>query len=314
MRVQCPSCGAGGNLPDDKIPPQGTRITCPKCKTAFDVKKPPAQPDPSEADTHYRNGVKLLKQRQVDAAVEQFNLALQQNAQHADAYRYLGLAYGQKNLWAEAVQVLQKAVSFRSDDVQSLKNLGVAYLKQEYASEAVQVLQQAIQHAPNDSKARAYYEMAAKKLAEEQEEEEQEQEQDLEDFSEDDLEGFQDFAPPDDGPSAEQVPADGQTSSPKDVSQPNPVHLLLDKGVECLDNAKYNGAIEAFNEAIRLAPSSANGHFGLGMVYEKRGDWGKAIDAYGRALDLNPDDSAARENLKFAKKQKKKFQWKFWKK
>ncbi len=305
MQVQCPSCGAGGNLPDNKIPHQGTKITCPKCKTAFVVKKPQAQSGASETDNHYQDGVKLLKQRQVDAAIEQFYLALRQNAEHADAYRYLGLAYGQKNLWAEAIQVLQEAVSFRADDVQSLKNLGVAYLKQERASEAVQVLQQAIQHAPNDSKAQAYYEMAAKKLAGEQKQE---------NVSEDDFEGFQDFAPSDDGPSAEHASADEQPASPKDVSQPDPVNLLLDKGVECLDNAKYNGAIEAFNEVIRLAPSSANGYFGLGMVYEKRGDWSQAIDAYERALDLNPDDSAARESLKFAKKQKKKFQWKFWKK
>ncbi len=283
MHVQCPNCGVGGNLPDNKIPPQGTKITCPKCKTAFVIKKPPSQSGGTETDSHYQTGVMLLKQRQVDAAIEQFNLALQHNAQHADTYRYLGLAYGQKNLWAEAIHVLQKAVTFKSDDVQSLKNLGVAYLEQDRFPEAVQVLQQALTYAPDDNKAQSYYELAAKKLAEEQ---------DQDHFSADAFDGLQDFPPSDEVPTEPQSPAEGQHSAPPKGPQPDPVHLLLDKGVECLDNAQYNGAVEAFNEAIRLAPSSANGYFGLGMVYEKRGDWGKALEAYERALDLNPDDGA----------------------
>lgn len=304
MRVQCPNCGVGGNLPENKIPPQGTKITCPKCQTVFVVKKPQAQSGRAEADSYYQNGVKLLKQRQVDAAIEQLNLALQRNAEHAEAYRYLGLAYGQKNLWVEAIQVLQKAVTLKSDDVQSLRNLGVAYLKQDRFSEAAQILQQALTYAPNDAKARSYYELAAKKFAETREQKHD---------SEDDHDGLQAFASSEEAIPEVQIPAGGQRPTKKG-SQPDPVRLLLDKGVECLDNAQFNGAVEAFNEAIRLAPGSANGYFGLGMVYEKRGEWGKAIEAYERALDLNPDDGATRESLRFAKKHKHKFRWQFWKK
>jgi predicted Zn finger-like uncharacterized protein len=308
MRVQCPNCGVGGNLPDDKIPPQGTKITCPKCSTAFVVTKQAAQSEAQGTDSHYQEGVRLLKQRQVDAAVEQFNLAIQQDPQHAGAYRYLGLAYGQKNLWTEAIQVLQKAVSFQADDVQSLKNLGVAYLKQNHFAEAVQVLEQALQYVPNDSKAKSYYEMASKKFAEQQQAEQQQQEQ-LPEEGYDDLQGF---APPDE--SDDSPPPSAGASKPSKESRQDPVYALLDKGVECLDNGQYKAAIEAFDEAIRLSPSSSSGHFGLGMVYEKRGDWGEAINAYEQALELDPNDSAARESLKFAKKQQKKFRWKFWKK
>lgn len=303
MRVQCPNCGVEGNLPDDKIPHEGTKITCPKCKTAFVVKKPAIQAEAEDTDSHYQEGIALLKRRQVDAAVEQFNLVIQQHPQHAGAYRYLGLAYGQKNLWAEAIQVLQKAVSFQADDVQSLKNLGVAYLKQDHFAEAVQVLEQALQYAPNDSKAKSYYELASKKHAEQQRQEQ---------LSEEGFDDLQDFAPPDESDSSPPQSA-GASKPVKEVRQ-DPLYALLDQGVECLDNGQYKAAIDAFSEAIRLGPGSPNGYFGLGMVYEKRGDWGEAIDAYEKALELDPDDSAARESLKFARKQQKKSRWKFWKK
>jgi len=77
-----------------------------------------------------QEGMRLFKQRQIDAAIEQFNLAIQANPNEVDAYRYLGAAYGQKNLWAEASQMLQMVIHHRPDDLQSFKNLGMAYLKQ----------------------------------------------------------------------------------------------------------------------------------------------------------------------------------------
>lgn len=301
MHVQCPNCGAGGNIPDANIPPDGTQITCPKCKTRFAAQRPESQKMTSQdADASYQEGVNLLKQRQIDAAIEKFNLAIQVDPEHANAYRYLGLAYGQKNLWAEASTVLQKAIQFQPEDVQSLKNLGVAYLKLEQFAEAEQALEQAITHAPQDEKAQSYYAVAVQKHQEEQQQEDEGALQDLASLA-DDTETATPAA----------VASDVQPS-PK--PQHDPLQTLLDKGVECLENAQYNGAIEAFQEVIRIAPQSSHGYFGLGMVYEKRGNWGKVIEAYEKALELNPGDSAAKESVKFARKQQKKFTWKFWKK
>jgi len=42
MKITCPKCGANGNLPDHEIPEEGRFLTCPKCKSGFDVKKPKA--------------------------------------------------------------------------------------------------------------------------------------------------------------------------------------------------------------------------------------------------------------------------------
>jgi predicted Zn finger-like uncharacterized protein len=44
MKAQCPSCKALFNIDDSKIPEKGAHVTCTKCKTRFEVKKPaPAQ-------------------------------------------------------------------------------------------------------------------------------------------------------------------------------------------------------------------------------------------------------------------------------
>jgi len=120
------------------------------------------------ATTYYNEGVQLLKAKQVDAAIEKFNSAIRMNPQYSEAYRYLGLAYGQKNLWQEASDVLQKAIEYKPDDLLSLKNLGVAYLRQKQFSEAEQTLLKALHYAPGDKKAQSYLVMAARGIQQEQ--------------------------------------------------------------------------------------------------------------------------------------------------
>ena len=303
MRVQCPECGVGGNIPSEKIPAEGRKIVCPKCKHSFVVKREesseaaPVKP-PTNAASYYREGVKLLKSKQFDAAIEKLSAVLQEKPDYADAYRYLGLAYGQKKLWDEAIQVLQKAISYNTKDLLSLKNLGVAYLRQERFAEAEETLQQALQYAPQDKRVAAQLDMAVRgrKQAEQAEAAAVEQDDDLEGFS---LDSF--------GADTTAPEAMGPTSIPE-----NPVQAFLDKGAEFIENAQYNKAIESFEEATRLAPDSSAGHFGLGMVYEKKQEWKKAIAAYQKAFDLNPNDTLTKESLRYLKKRKKKrfrFPW-----
>ena len=186
MHVQCPQCGVGGNIPDEKIPETGRNILCPKCKVSFFVQKESTaavvdnEPPDQNATTYYNEGVQLLKGKQVDAAIEKFNSAIRINPQYSGAYRYLGLAYGQKNLWQEASDVLQKAIEYKPDDLLSLKNLGVAYLRQKQFSEAEQVLLKALQYAPGDKKAQSYLVMAARGVQQEQQKQQEQKEQNQE--------------------------------------------------------------------------------------------------------------------------------------
>ena len=299
MRVQCPQCGSGGNVPDDKIPPEGRKIVCPKCKTTFVAKKPaaPAAPQPSRDETNafYLEGVQLLKSKQVDAAIQKLVAVVRANPKHQEAYRYLGLAYGQKNLWDDAIEVLQKAVAYKPDDLLSLKNLGIALLRQNRFEEAEHVLEQALQYAPEDENAQSYLNMAARgRQKAQQAADEDDAEHALADLMRDD-------------PNEKKGLADLTASAPK--APYNPVQEYLNKGTEFLENGQLNKAVEMFEEAIRLSPESSDGYFGLGMVYEKRQEWKKAIDAYQKAVTINPNDSLAKETVKFLKKRRKKFRW-----
>lgn len=298
MRVQCPQCGSGGNVPDDKIPAEGRKIVCPKCKTTFVAKKPaaPAAPQPARDETNafYLEGVQLLKSKQIDAAIQKLVAVVRENPKHQEAYRYLGLAYGQKNLWDNAIEVLQKAVAYKPDDLLSLKNLGIALLRQNRFEDAEHVLEQALQYAPEDENAQSYLNMAARGRQKAQQAEEDDAEHALADLMRDDVHEKKEVV-------------DLTASTPK--SPYNPVQEYLNKGTEFLENGQLNKAVEMFEEAVRLSPESSDGYFGLGMVYEKRQEWKKAIDAYQKAVSINPNDSLAKETLKFLKKRQKKFRW-----
>ena len=294
MRVQCPECGVGGNIPSEKIPAEGRKIICPKCKHSFLARKEA----PADASNSYQEGVKLLKAKQLDAAIEKLSAVIQKDPDYADAYRYLGLAYGQKQLWEQAIQVLQKAIAYKANDLLSLKNLGVAFLRQERFAEAEETLKQALRYAPQDQRVSAQLNMAVRGR------QQAEQAAATAGQADDGLEGFSLDSFGSDAPASD-------STSPADLPD-NPVQAFLDRGAECIENAQYNKAIENFEEANRLAPESPDGNFGLGMVYEKKQEWSKAIAAYQKALDLNPQDTLAQENLRYLKKRKKKrfrFPW-----
>lgn len=44
MTITCPSCGWSADVPEETIPAEGKKGTCPKCKTIFEVKKAEVQP------------------------------------------------------------------------------------------------------------------------------------------------------------------------------------------------------------------------------------------------------------------------------
>jgi hypothetical protein len=46
IRVSCPHCAFCRDLPGDKVPDRPVRVTCPRCKQAFDFQKPASPPPP----------------------------------------------------------------------------------------------------------------------------------------------------------------------------------------------------------------------------------------------------------------------------
>jgi Flp pilus assembly protein TadD len=84
------------------------------------------------------------------------------------------------------------------------------------------------------------------------------------------------------------------TTSPAEPGDDSAARAAYTKGNRLLLTGDTGGAISAYEEATRLAPSSPAGYRGLGLAYEKQGNSAEAARAFRRYLKLAPgsDDRA----------------------
>jgi tetratricopeptide (TPR) repeat protein len=68
-------------------------------------------------------------------------------------------------------------------------------------------------------------------------------------------------------------------------------------GVALYDSGEYEKAIEAYKRAIHLNPDFEESYYRLGMAYSSLGRYKEAVEAYNRAVRLKPDYAAVYENL-----------------
>lgn len=54
---------------------------------------------------------------------------------------------------------------------------------------------------------------------------------------------------------------------------------------------KISEAREIFEKVIKVSPGNSNAHYGLGLIYEKRGDKKKALEEYKFVLSMNPENA-----------------------
>jgi len=72
-----------------------------------------------------------------------------------------------------------------------------------------------------------------------------------------------------------------------------------DIGAYLIEKGEFDEAIPWFERAMKAKryESPAFPHLNLGRVYEKKGEWPRAIDCYKRALALNPNYALAKKAL-----------------
>lgn len=68
----------------------------------------------------------------------------------------------------------------------------------------------------------------------------------------------------------------------------------------CHKQHKYEEALQAYQQALALAPKSAATYAGLAYVYHTMGRFSEAIDHYHRALGLNAADTFCEQMLQKA--------------
>ncbi|MBQ1833120.1 MAG: tetratricopeptide repeat protein [Treponema sp.] len=69
----------------------------------------------------------------------------------------------------------------------------------------------------------------------------------------------------------------------------------------CLDEGSYEEAENQFNEILQKDPRSADAYYGLGLVYEKQGDFAKARAEWRKVLNYQPRHRGARTKLSESK-------------
>ena len=72
---------------------------------------------------------------------------------------------------------------------------------------------------------------------------------------------------------------------------------LIKKGVQQLENGKYEVARDSFEEAIRMNDAAPDGHFGLGMAYVHLREDHRAERALIRAMETGPQEAAPYQML-----------------
>ena len=71
---------------------------------------------------------------------------------------------------------------------------------------------------------------------------------------------------------------------------------LVEKGVALVMEGKYSEAIEAFNKAIEINPKDAVAYNNRGAAYGQMGNYKQQIEDSNKALQINPKDAVAYNN------------------
>ncbi|CAC9634131.1 hypothetical protein [uncultured Gammaproteobacteria bacterium] len=73
-----------------------------------------------------------------------------------------------------------------------------------------------------------------------------------------------------------------------------------EKGNNNYHKSEFEKAIEAYKKAIKIDPDSDGAHHNIGLAYDNLGKFEKAIEAYKKAIKIDPDSDGAHHNIGLA--------------
>ncbi|MEH1842754.1 MAG: tetratricopeptide repeat protein [Nostoc sp.] len=218
------------------------------------------------AIAYYNLGIVLYKQNKLVDAVAAFQKVIQLNPKDAYAYYNLGKALLFQNKLVDAVAAFQKAIQLDPNNVTAYINLGTALYKQKKLVDAVAAFQKAIELKPNLAIAYNNLGIALYK----------------------------------------QNKLDGAVAAFQKVIQlkPNIPDAYIHLSVALTDQNKLDAldaAVATLQKLIQLQPNNAYAYNNLGIALEKQKKLDAAVDAYQKAIQLNPNyASPAYTNLGIA--------------
>jgi hypothetical protein len=73
-----------------------------------------------------------------------------------------------------------------------------------------------------------------------------------------------------------------------------------EQGQALSEEERDSEAIEAYLKAIKLDPDKSESFYNIGLIYKYQSEWEKSLEYNAKAYELNPDDESARWNLAIA--------------
>lgn len=225
---------------------------------------------------HFTRGVLASERGQVDRAIEEFQMAVRQNPDMADAHYNLGLILGERGRWEEAINALGKAAELRPKDADPHLAMGVIAGQIGDDDRAIHEFIEAIKLRPDLAEAHFRLGVIYQKRK-------------LDDM------------------------AAGQYRA---TIQADPQHLPARFALGFLADKKgdLDEAIRQFSEVTTLDPRNVEGYYNLGLVYGRKSMVGLAdlptpdltdynvlaMEAFQKVLSWAPNHTGARYNLAIA--------------
>jgi tetratricopeptide (TPR) repeat protein len=216
------------------------------------------------ASAWLERGNQLWRLRRYSEAIQAFDAAIQQKPKFIHlAYYGKGLALGRSGKYPEAITALQQAVQSQPDFVPAWDNLSLVYRESNQLDKALAAINEAIQLQPNNPN--LYNEKWAVLSA---------------------LKRYREAA----------------AAIKKAIELSPRAAFYLNRGNVRYELGDKQGAIQDYNQAIKINPNLAEAYYGRGYVRYDLGDKQGAIDDYTLAIKFNPNYALAYNNRGIVRK------------
>jgi len=205
------------------------------------------------------HGNALVQNGNVNAALVDFQTALQLKPRYAEAHFNLGDALAQKGRMDEAIAQFQQAVQLKPDYAEAHNNLANALILKGRVDEALSHFRQALQLEPD--RAEAHYNLASALIQSGQVEE-----------------------------------AIRQFQASLRI-KPDRAETHYNLGLALIQKGSVDAAIRQFQQSLQIQPGRAEGHVNLANALLQKGKVDEAITHYQAALQIKPDDAPTHYNL-----------------